>query len=51
MLQRSPIHLINMINPSWTRVGLGISQDRNQNYILAQEFSSRDLNANPLTDI
>lgn len=35
-LQRSPSHLRNMVNPSWTRVGLGIAQDSNQYYYLTQ---------------
>ncbi len=36
MLQRSPIHLRNMVSPLWTRVGLGIVQNPNQMYYLTQ---------------
>lgn len=50
MLQRSPAHLKNMVNPAWTRVGLGIAQNGNQFYYLTEEFSSRDLSLYPLTD-
>lgn len=49
MLERSPVHLRNMVNPQWTRVGLGILQNSNQFYYLTQEFSSRDLKKYPLT--
>lgn len=49
MLQRSPAHLQNMVNPIWTRVGLGIAQNANKFYYLTQEFSSRDLTLYPLT--
>jgi len=35
-LQRSPGHLRNMINPLWTRVGLGIVQNMNNAYYLTQ---------------
>ena len=35
-LQRSPIHLRNIVNPLWTRVGLGIVQNSNQVYYLTQ---------------
>lgn len=49
MLQRSPAHLQNMVNPDWTRVGLGIAQNGNKFYFLTQEFSSRDMTLNPLS--
>ena len=35
-LQRSPCHLRTIVNPSWTRVGLGIVQNNNQQYYLTQ---------------
>lgn len=49
MLQRSPVHLQNMVNPDWTRVGLGIAQNGNKFYFLTQLFSSRDMTLNPLS--
>jgi hypothetical protein len=49
MLQRSPVHLRNMVDPDWTRVGLGIAQNSNRFYFLTQKFSSRDLTMFPLT--
>lgn len=49
MLERSPVHLRNMVNPRWTRVGLGIVQNSNSIYYLTQEFSSRDMALYPLT--
>lgn len=49
MLQRSPAHLQNMVNPDWTRVGLGIGQNANSFYYLVEEFSSRDMTLYPLT--
>jgi hypothetical protein len=49
MLQRSPAHLQNMVNPDWTRVGLGIAQNGNSFYYLTQEFSSRDMVLYPLS--
>jgi C4-dicarboxylate-specific signal transduction histidine kinase len=39
-----------MVDPSWTRVGLGIVQNSNQVYYLTQEFSSRDMALYPLTN-
>ncbi len=27
-LSRSPIHLRNIVNPKWKRVGLGVAQDK-----------------------
>jgi hypothetical protein len=50
MLQRSPAHLQNMVNPLWTRVGLGIAQNSNQFYYLTEELSSRDMTLYPLTN-
>lgn len=38
-----------MVDPSLTRVGLGIVQNSNQVYYLTQEFSSRDMALYPLT--
>ena len=35
-LERSPSHLRTIVNPSWTRVGLGIVQNSNQQYYLTQ---------------
>lgn len=48
-LERSNFHLQNMVNPQWTRVGLGISQDLSGYFYLVQDFASRDLIAFPLT--
>ena len=49
MLQRSPVHLRNMVSERWVRVGLGIDQNRNGAYFIVQEYSSRDLTQFPLT--
>lgn len=51
MLQRSPAHLKNTVNPAWSRVGLGIVQNSEGYYYLTQEFSYRDMEKHPLTDI
>ena len=51
MLQRSPAHLAVMVDPSFTRVGLGIKQNSIGAYYLVQEYSSRDLNKYPLTTV
>jgi hypothetical protein len=48
-LQRSPAHLRTLVDPKWTRVGLGIVQNSNQLYYLTEEFSSRDMELYPLT--
>lgn len=49
MLQRSPSHLMTIVDPRWTRVGLGIAQNSNGQYFLTQEFASRDMQLYPLT--
>jgi len=51
MLERSPAHLKNTVNPAWTRVGLGIAQNRDGYYYLTQVFSYRDMEKYPLTSI
>lgn len=38
-----------MVNPIWSRVGVGICQDSSGFYYLVEDFASRDLIANPLT--
>jgi hypothetical protein len=38
-----------MIDPQWSRVGLGIAQDVNHQYYLTESFSTRDLQMYPLT--
>lgn len=48
-LERSASHLENSVSKSWSRVGVGITPTRNEQYIVAFEFSSRDLKKNPLT--
>lgn len=50
MLERSPSHLKNLVDPRWTRVGLGIAQNNKQLYFLTQVFASRDLQLYPLTE-
>lgn len=49
MLERSAAHLKNTVNPAWTRVGLGISQNSAGYYYVTQEFSFRDMITFPLT--
>jgi hypothetical protein len=48
-LCRSNIHLRNIVNPKWVRVGLGIKLNNNNSFIITQEFSTKDLTKNPLT--
>ena len=45
-LMRSGIHLENILNPKWTRVGIGFAQDENGQLLTTEEFST-----NPLTEI
>ncbi len=47
-LLRSPIHRANILNPAWTRVGLGITKSSDGNFKVAQEFSATPLSANSL---
>lgn len=49
-LDRSPEHLINTVNPQWTRVGLGIYKKYNGVYYITQEFSCEDLARSPFTE-
>ena len=42
-LARSAIHLRVMIDPEWTRVGLGIAQMPSGAFRIVQEYSSKDL--------
>ena len=41
-LARSPIHYRNMLNPLWTRVGVGVYLDSKGSFRVVQEFSTRD---------
>jgi uncharacterized protein YkwD len=44
-LMRSGIHRQNILDPAWTRVGLGIAQDKYDQLFVTEEFSH-----DPLTD-
>jgi hypothetical protein len=47
-LCRSNIHLRNIVNPKWVRVGLGVKLNNNNSFVVTQEFSTKDLTANPI---
>ena len=48
-LERSPAHLQNTINLNWENVGIGISLGKNGAYYITQDFSTRDIEADPLS--
>lgn len=48
-LQRSADHLQNSVKNIWKRVGVGISINSYNQYVVAYSFSTRDLKTNPLT--
>lgn len=53
-LMRSAAHRVNILNPSWTRVGLGIKQGENNlagHLIVTQEFSTEELTQSDLTQM
>lgn len=47
-LLRSAVHLQNIIQPEWTRVGLGIAKDLDGRLIFVQEFSADSLTSENL---
>lgn len=49
-LDRSPAHLRTTINLNWESVGIGISLDKNGDFYITQDFSTRDLQTNPLSE-
>lgn len=48
-LLRSAAHRQNIVEPEWTRVGLGIAKDSEDNLIFVQEFSADPLTPENLT--
>lgn len=48
-LERSAGHLENSLSSDWTRVGIGISTNAIGQYIVAFEFSTRDLRKMPIS--
>lgn len=50
-LVRSPIHLKNIIDPRWEKVGLGFAQKDNGYLYTVQEFSHEPFNNSDLNDI
>lgn len=39
-LMRSPLHRVNILDPRWTRVGIGLTQKSTGELLIAQEFSA-----------
>lgn len=50
-LMRSGIHRQNILDPAWTRVGLGIAQDKYDQLFVTEEFSHDPLTASDLSRI
>ncbi|MCC7197487.1 S-layer homology domain-containing protein [Candidatus Peregrinibacteria bacterium] len=50
-LMRSGIHRRNLLDPKWTRVGLGIAKDENGQLLITQEFSTYPLTSIDLAKI
>lgn len=50
-LMRSAIHRKNILNPKWTRVGLGITTTADNDTIVVEEFSSNPLTAQDLQNL
>ncbi len=44
-LMRSAVHRMNILEPSWTRVGLGITKTSDNYFIVVEEFSTTPLDA------
>ncbi|MFH0834131.1 MAG: CAP domain-containing protein [Patescibacteria group bacterium] len=49
-LLRSAAHRQNMVEPEWTRVGLGIARDSSGRLLFVQEFSAAPLTATNLSE-
>jgi uncharacterized protein YkwD len=50
-LMQSAVHRKNILDPEWTKVGIGMSKNTDGNYLTAEEFSLNPLSANDLTNI
>ncbi len=48
-LMQSAIHRNNILNPYWTRVGIGMTRDKDNNILTTEEFSYDPLNATTAT--
>ena len=49
-MDNSPVHLKNTINLNWEYVGIGVAKGKDGLYYITQEFSSRNIEVNPLTE-
>ena len=49
VLNNSPVHLRNTINLNWEFVGIGISKGDDGLYYMTQDFSSRNIEIDPLS--
>ena len=47
-LVRSPAHYENILNPEWTRVGIGLTTSSDGYLIVVEEFSTNPINTNDL---
>ncbi len=50
-LMESAIHRANILNPKWTKVGIGMKKNNNGQYITTEEFSSDPPNETDLLEI
>jgi len=50
-LERSAAHLENSLEGMWTRVGIGLKQDKSGIWIIVLVFGSRDLKMQPLSSL
>lgn len=50
-LRRSAVHLLNILDSRWSRVGIGLARAKDGLLYAVEEFSTRSFIANPFTDI